>query len=116
MKNTENAASPMSAIVYCVFVPRRLSGSKALHSRSDPNRRLSVSTQTLNQKPHLLGIHGGRATAPLPELSARLDRDLASAKMRTAADVSGSNSHFGERSGRDWRRLGKGQGSDEVVP
>jgi hypothetical protein len=49
MKNTENAAMPMSAIVYWRFLPRRRSGSPAQFSRTRDIKPSSVPTPSLNQ-------------------------------------------------------------------
>jgi hypothetical protein len=49
MKNTENAAMPMSAIVYRPFWPRRQSGRPAQVSRNPSIKPSIVSTESLNQ-------------------------------------------------------------------
>ena len=49
MKNTENAAVPISAIVYWRFLPRRRSGNPAQVSRTRDIKLSSVPTHSLNQ-------------------------------------------------------------------
>src|ERR1700746_3775940 len=49
MKNTENAAMPMSAMTYWLFFPRRLSGRPAQVCRNPDMRSSSVPTRSLNQ-------------------------------------------------------------------
>src|SRR6267378_3586155 len=49
MKNTENAATPISAIVYWRFLPRRRSGSPAQVSCTRDIKPSSVPTRSLNQ-------------------------------------------------------------------
>src|SRR6516225_10346400 len=49
MKNTENAAMPISAIVYWRFLPRRRSGNPAQVSHTRDIKPSSVPTRSLNQ-------------------------------------------------------------------
>src|SRR5216683_1367928 len=48
MKNTANAAMPISAITYCRFFPRRLSDRPAQVSRSPDIKSSTVPTRRLN--------------------------------------------------------------------
>ena len=50
MKKAENAASPKSAIVYCVLAPLRRSGSEWQQRRSEARRRSSGSTPRIESK------------------------------------------------------------------
>src|SRR5438067_2004899 len=50
MKNTENAAIPMSAIDRRVFRPRRLSAKPPQVSRTNPSKSVRTATGSLNQK------------------------------------------------------------------
>src|SRR6516162_7912374 len=49
MKNTENAAMPISAIVYWRFLPRRRSGNPVQASHTRDIKPSSVPTRSLNQ-------------------------------------------------------------------
>src|SRR5664279_6498715 len=50
MKKTENAASPKSAISYCVLAPVRWSGSDRQQRRSEAKRRSKVSTARIESE------------------------------------------------------------------
>ena len=50
MKKAENAASPKSAIVYCVLAPLRRSGSEWQQRRSEARRRSSGSMPRIESK------------------------------------------------------------------
>ena len=51
MKNTEKAAMPMSAMLWVVFAPRRLSGNRSKQPRNDPSNDSSGRTHA--EKPIL---------------------------------------------------------------
>src|SRR6266566_2281876 len=50
MKNTENAAIPMSAIDKRTFRPRRLSAKPPQVCRTNPSKSVTTATGSLNQK------------------------------------------------------------------
>src|SRR5208283_2498 len=63
MKNTENAAIPMSGRRYVVFNPRRLSGNWSKQLRNEASRASSTRTRVKNRISRSLGILH-RAAAP----------------------------------------------------
>src|SRR6516165_2917844 len=85
MKNTENAAMPISAMSQRLFFPRRLSGRPEQVSRSADIRSSTVPTLGLNLTRHQLDtvhIHPD-------SISRTLRKAALPAKMRIAAPVAG---------------------------
>src|SRR6516165_579408 len=83
MKNTENAAMPISAMSQRLFFPRRLSGRPEQVSRSADIRSSTVPTPGLNLTRHQLDtvhIHPD-------SISRTLTKAALPAKMRIAASV-----------------------------
>src|SRR6516165_8588763 len=83
MKNTENAAMPISAMSQRLFFPRRLSGRPEQVSRSADMRSSTVPTPGLNLTRHQLDtvhIHPD-------SISRTLTKAALPAKMRIAASV-----------------------------